>query len=124
MTNTVLPLIRLSIPFWTIASVRVSMLEVASSRISTGGLAMAAPGNGQKLPLSLGELLSVSAEHGVISLRKSLNKLIRVGQFRCRVNFLIGSVQFSVPDIFHDSAGKQVSILQYNAPEIFSDPPS
>ena len=25
------------------------------------------PGNGQKLPLSLGELLSVSAEHGVVS---------------------------------------------------------
>ena len=34
--------IRLSIPFCTMLSVRVSMLEVASSSISTGGLATAA----------------------------------------------------------------------------------
>ena len=42
MTNTVRPFIRLSIPFCTSASVLVSMEEVASSRIITGGSATAA----------------------------------------------------------------------------------
>ena len=42
MTNTVLPFISSSIPPCTRASVLVSMLDVASSRISTGGSAMAA----------------------------------------------------------------------------------
>ncbi len=42
MTNTVLPLIKLSIPRATIASVLVSIDEVASSRIITGGFAAAA----------------------------------------------------------------------------------
>ena len=42
MTNTVRPFISASMPFCTRASVRVSMEEVASSRIITGGLATAA----------------------------------------------------------------------------------
>ena len=42
MTNTVLPSISLSMPLWTIASVLVSIEEVASSRIITGGSATAA----------------------------------------------------------------------------------
>ena len=42
MTNTVRPYIRASMPCWTMASVRVSMEEVASSRIITGGSATAA----------------------------------------------------------------------------------
>lgn len=41
-TKTVRPDIRASIPSWTIASVRVSMDEVASSIIMTGGSATAA----------------------------------------------------------------------------------
>ena len=42
MTNTVLPSINASIPLCTMASVRVSMEEVASSMIITGGSATAA----------------------------------------------------------------------------------
>ena len=42
MTNTVRPFMRLSMPAWTRASVRVSMELVASSRIMTGGSATAA----------------------------------------------------------------------------------
>ena len=42
ITNTVLPFIKLSIPLWTSASVLVSIEDVASSRIITGGLATAA----------------------------------------------------------------------------------
>ena len=42
ITKTVRPDIRASIPSWTIASVRVSMDEVASSIIMTGGSATAA----------------------------------------------------------------------------------
>ncbi len=42
ITNTVRPSMSLSMPRWTMASVRVSMEEVASSRIMTGGSATAA----------------------------------------------------------------------------------
>ena len=42
MTKVVRPYIRPSMPCWTSISVRVSMEEVASSRISTGGSATAA----------------------------------------------------------------------------------
>ena len=42
ITNDVLPDISASIPFWTSRSVLVSIDEVASSRISTGGSATAA----------------------------------------------------------------------------------
>ena len=42
MTNTVRPYIRESMPCWTMDSVRVSMEDVASSRIITGGSATAA----------------------------------------------------------------------------------
>ena len=42
MTNTVRPSISLSIPRCTIASVRVSIEDVASSKIMTGGSATAA----------------------------------------------------------------------------------
>ena len=42
MTNTVRPSMRLSMPSWTRASVRVSIEEVASSRIMAGGSATAA----------------------------------------------------------------------------------
>ena len=42
MTNTVRPSMRASMPCWIRASVRVSMEEVASSRIITGGSATAA----------------------------------------------------------------------------------
>ena len=41
ITNTVLPSISLSIPSWTIFSVLVSILDVASSSIKTGGFAIA-----------------------------------------------------------------------------------
>ncbi len=42
MTKVVRPAIRASIPFWISASVRVSIELVASSKIKTGGSAMAA----------------------------------------------------------------------------------
>ena len=42
MTNVVLPFISESMPFWMSFSVRVSIDEVASSRMSTGGSATAA----------------------------------------------------------------------------------
>ena len=41
ITNTVLPFMSWSIPSCTIFSVRVSMLEVASSKTNTGGFATA-----------------------------------------------------------------------------------
>ena len=48
-------------PLCTSASVRVSMEEVASSRISTGGSATAARAMEMQLPLSLGQFAAVAA---------------------------------------------------------------
>ena len=66
MTKVVRPAMRRSIPAWTRASVRVSMEEVASSRISTGRVGHRRPGNGQQLPLALDEVGPVAGEQGVV----------------------------------------------------------
>ena len=66
MTKTVRPYIRLSMPCCTMASVRVSMEEVASSRIMHRRIGHRRPGNGQQLPLALGEVGAVAGEHGVV----------------------------------------------------------
>ena len=89
-------------PFWTMASVRVSMLEVASSRISTGGSAMAARAMARSCRCPWESCSPSPVSMSVVPLGQSLNKLIRVGQFRCRVYLLIGGVQFSVPDVLLD----------------------
>ena len=91
---------------------------VASSRISTGGSAIAAPGNSQKLPLSLAQVRPVAGKDGVISVGQTADKSVGIGQLRCRPHFLIRGVQFTVTDILRHGSGKQVGILQHNAQRV------
>ena len=102
MTKVVLPFIRRSIPSCTSVSVRVSMEEVASSRISTGGIGHSRPGNGQKLPLALAQVCPVPCENGLIAVRQTLDKIVGIGQLGGSHTFPIGGVQPSISDIVHN----------------------
>ena len=79
MTNTVRPSISWSIPFSMRASVRVSMEEVASSRISTERVGHGRAGDGQQLPLALGQIGPVRRDHCLVALGQPADKGIRVG---------------------------------------------
>ena len=73
------------------------------------------PCNGKQLALTLRKVAAVAVDHGVIAVRQSGNKAVRIGKF-CRGDaFLIRSIRFAVADIIHNRAGKQVGILQNNA---------
>ena len=50
----------------------------------------------------------------MVSLRQTFDKSICIGQTGCRVYLLIGGIQLTVTDIFHDRTGKQVGILKDN----------
>ena len=72
------------------------------------------PGNGDQLPLPLGQAAAVSGKHRIIAMGQHPDKAVRIGQLRRRDTFLIGSIQLAVPDIVHYRTGKQVHILQYH----------
>ena len=72
-------------------------------------------GDRNELALPLREVGSLVAQHGIVSFGQPRNKVVRVGEFR-RLNALfVRRVQFAVTDILHDSARKEVGILQHNA---------
>ena len=115
MTNTVRPAIRESMPFSMSFSVRVSMEEVASSRISTGGSDTAASGNGQQLALALAETAAVPGDDGLVPLGQVADEGVGIGQPGRRPDLLIGGVQLPVADVVGHGSGEQVGILQNNA---------
>src|SRR5699024_1627318 len=64
------------------------------------------------LTLSLAQVCAVSVKHGIVSVRQSADKSVRIGKFcRCH-HFFIGGIQFSETDIFRHGSGKQVGILE------------
>ena len=73
------------------------------------------PGNGNELPLALGQVGSVSGEHGVVSVRQAADKAVCVGQLGRRLTLLVGGLQVAVADVFQHCAGKQVGILKDDA---------
>ncbi len=116
MTKTVRPSIRRSIPSMR-ASVRVSMLEVASSKISTGGSATASAGNGQQLALALAQVGTIARYHGVVPLGQALDKGVRVGNFCGGDDLFVGCIQFAKADVIRHCAGEQMGVLQHHARE-------
>ena len=80
------------------------------------------PGNGQKLPLSLGQIRRPLLQPEMIPARQGVDKGVcsgRPGRFH---HLFISCPQSSVTDIFHDAAGKQPRILKNQAeygPEVF-----
>ncbi len=97
--------------FCTILSVRVSILEVASSRISTGGLATAALAMERSCLCPWDNSFTVSAYHSVVTVWKHFDKLVCMSQFCCLVYLLVCCIQITVTDIVFDSSCKQVCIL-------------
>ena len=98
-------------PRWTSSSVRVSMEEVASSRMRTGGIGHGGAGDGQQLPLALAEVGPVAGEHGVVALRQAADEAVGVGQLGRGDALLVRGVQTAVADVFHNGAGEEVGIL-------------
>ena len=69
------------------------------------------PGDGDQLSLSLGKTGAITGEDGVISLRESADKAVRIGQFGGCDTFFIGGFKIAVTDIFHDGSCKEVDVL-------------
>ena len=67
-------------PCCTMASVRVSMEEVASSRIMHRRIGHGCTRDGQQLPLALGETGAVAGEHGIVPIGQQADKAVGIGQ--------------------------------------------
>ena len=102
-------------PACTMASVRVSMEEVASSRIITGGSATAARAMADQLALALRQAGAVAGEHGVVAVGQAGDEVVGVGELGRRDALLVGGVQVAVADVVHHGAGEQVGVLQHDA---------
>lgn len=85
------------------------------------------PGDGKKLPLSLGEAGAVVADDRNIAVFEVPDKGIRIGQFRRFDDFLIRSIQPSEADVVGNGPFKQMDILKHHAHDTaqvqFVDPP-
>ena len=102
-------------PSWTSASVRVSMEEVASSRISTGGSATAARAMASSWRWPWLRLAAVAGEHGVVAVGQAADEAVGVGQLGGGDALLVGGVQAAVADVLHHRAGEQVGVLEHHA---------
>ena len=79
------------------------------------GIRHSGTGNGNELPLTLGQIGTVAGEHGVVTLRQTGDKIVGIGQL-CRLDArFVRGVQSAVADVLHDGTGEQVGILQNDA---------
>src|SRR5699024_6421475 len=72
-------------------------------------------GNSNQLALALRQVVVISVDHCLVSIRQTGDEGVSHGKFCCCDTFLIRSIQAAVSDIIHDSSGKQIYILQDNA---------
>ena len=115
ITKAVRPFIRASIPRCTIASVRVSMELVASSKIIAGGSATAARAIEISWRCPWERLGAIAREHGVVAFRQAGDEVVRAGELGCGDAFRVACVEVAVADVVHHSAGEQVHVLQHYA---------
>ena len=79
------------------------------------------PGDGQQLPLALGKICPVPGDHSAVPLGQTPDEGIRIGDFGCPLDLLLGGVQLSETDIVGDGAGEKVRILEHDpqgAPQV------
>lgn len=98
MTNTVRPSIRPSTFFWISASVRVSMLDVASSRISTGGSATAARAMASSWRCPWLRFAPSLVTIVVVALRQTADEGVGIRNFGRPFNFRLCRVQLAEAD--------------------------
>ena len=80
MTMVVRPTISRSIACWISASLSLSRLEVASSRISTWRVREEGPRDGDALALAARELDAALAHQGLVALGQALDEVVRIGE--------------------------------------------
>ena len=102
-------------PRWTIASVRVSIELVASSRIMTGRVGHGRARDGEQLALALREVRAVAVEHRVVALGQPADEVVRAGQLGRVDARVVVRVQIAVADVLHDRSGEQVRVLKDDA---------
>ena len=85
-----------------------------------GRVAEEHPGDGEKLALSGGKVCRLVVQHSVIALRHGADKVVHLGRFGSRDDFLPGGVRLAVGDIFSHCAGKQPGVLEHHA-EVFPE---
>ena len=73
------------------------------------------PGNGQQLPLALGQVGAVCRHHSLISLGQAADKGIGIGNFHRLLHLLHGGVQFTKANVIGNGAGKEVGVLKHHA---------
>ncbi|CAN4039547.1 RNA polymerase sigma factor sigX, partial [Dysosmobacter welbionis] len=73
------------------------------------------PGNGQQLPLALGQIGAVAGEHGVVPLGQAADEVVGIGQGGGRLHLFIRGIQIAVADVLPDGAGEEVGVLQHDA---------
>ena len=78
---------------WILSSVRVSMEEVASSRISIGGERQHHAGDAQKLLLALADAAAVLADHRVVACGQTADEAVGVGGFGGGDDFLLRGIR-------------------------------
>ena len=81
------------------ASVRVSMELVASSRIITGGSATAARAMASSCRWPWDRLGAVAGEHGVVPLGQAADEVVGIGQGGGRLHLFIRGIQIAVADV-------------------------
>ena len=102
-------------------SVRVSTLEVASSRIRMGGSQRNTPGNGQQLALAGGEVGGFVVQHRVIALGHGADEVVHHGGLGSGHNLLAGGVRLAVGNVFRHGTAKQPGVLENHA-EVAAQP--
>ena len=72
-------------------------------------------GDGQQLPLPLGEVCAVTRQQRVVAVGQMLDERVGARQL-CRIHDLrVVCVQLAIADVVRDGACKQVGVLQNNA---------
>ena len=79
------------------------------------GIGHGGPGNGNQLPLALGEAGTVSGEHGVVAVGQPGDEVVGVGQLGGVDAGLVGGIQLAIADIVHHRAGEQIGFLEHHA---------
>lgn len=80
-----------------------------------GRVGHSGPGNGQQLPLALGQVGAVALQGGVIAIGQTGDEVVSAGQLGGGNAFLVGGVQTAIADVFHHGAGEQVGVLEHHA---------
>ena len=79
------------------------------------GIGHGGAGNGNELPLALGEVRAVVGEHGVVALGQAHDEVVRARKLRRPAALLVRRVESAVADIVQHRAGEEVRLLQHKA---------